>query len=102
MSKEKVTNHTNLESSSKEKLNNTHSSNLMNNLTGNIENAYLPKNRTDYHPSNESVESATGVDFPVNMPNPAVDPIVSNNICNAEFDYTQDMLSSDNSSLDKD
>ena len=47
--------------------------------------------RTDYAPSDESVESATGVDFPINMPNPAVDPIVSKNISNAEFDYTEDM-----------
>ena len=58
--------------------------------------------RTDYTPSDESVESATGVDFPVNMPNPAVDSIVSNNISNAEFDYTEDMISSDNYDLDKD
>ena len=63
----------------------------MTNFTGNIEQSYLPKMRTDYTPSDESVESATGVDFPINMPNPAVDPIVSNNISNAEFDYTQDM-----------
>ena len=58
-------------------------------------NPYAPKMRTDYSPSNESVESATGVDFPINMPNPAVDPIVSQNISNAEFDYTQDMISSE-------
>lgn len=65
-------------------------------------NPYLPKMRTNYHPSDENVESATGVDFPVNMPNPATDSIVVNNISNAEFDYTQDMLSPDNYDLDND
>jgi hypothetical protein len=55
-------------------------------------NPYLPKMRTNYHPSQDDVESATGVDFPVNMPNPATDAIVANNISNQEFDYTQDML----------
>ena len=95
MDKEKVPNNTNLESSSSKKSSNTLSPNLMTDFSGNIKNAYLPKVRTDYSPSDESVESATGVDFPVNMPNPAVDPIVSNNISNAEFDYTQDMMSSE-------
>lgn len=65
-------------------------------------NPYLPKMRTNYHPSDENVESATGVDFPINMPNPAVDSIVVNNISNQEFDYTQDMLSPDNYDLDND
>jgi hypothetical protein len=65
-------------------------------------NPYLPKMRTNYHPSQEDVESATGVDFPINMPNPAVDSIVSNNISNQEFDYTQDMLSPDNNDIDED
>lgn len=65
-------------------------------------NPYLPKMRTNYHPSDESVESATGVDFPINMPNPAVDSIVVNNISNQEFDYTQDMLSPDNYDIDRD
>lgn len=102
MDKEKVSNNSNLESSSSKKSNNTHSPKLMSNSSENIEQSYLPKMRTDYTPSNESVESATGVDFPVNMPNPAVDPIVSNNISNAEFDYTQDMISPDNYDLDKD
>ena len=90
MDKEKVTNNANLESSSKKALTNAHLPKLMSNFDGNIEQSYLPKMRTDYTPSNESVESATGVDFPINMPNPAVDSIVSNNISNAEFDYTQD------------
>lgn len=58
------------------------------NFSGDVEQTYLPKMRTNYSPSDESVESATGVDFPINMPNPAVDPIVANNISTAEFDYT--------------
>lgn len=65
-------------------------------------NAYLPKMRTNYHPSQDDVESATGVDFPINMPNPATDAIVVNNISNQEFDYTQDMLSPENYSIDDD
>ena len=63
-------------------------------------NSYLPKMRTNYHPSRDDVESATGVDFPINMPNPAVDSIVVNNISNQEFDYTQDMISPDNNDID--
>lgn len=65
-------------------------------------NPYLPKMRTNYHPSDEDVESGTGVDFPINMPNPATDSIVVNNISNQEFDYTQDMLSDENNDIDKD
>ena len=90
MNKEKVPNDANLGNSSENKLTSTHLPKLMSNFGGNIEQAYLPKMRTDYTPSDESVESATGVDFPINMPNPAVDPIVSNNIANAEFDYTEE------------
>lgn len=52
---------------------------------------YLPKVRTDYHPTKSSVESGTGVDFQIHMPNPAVDPIVANNIASQEFNYTEDM-----------
>ncbi|EHJ02154.1 hypothetical protein CDLVIII_5684 [Clostridium sp. DL-VIII] len=63
-------------------------------------NPYLPKMRTNYHPDKNDVESATGVDFPINMPNPATDPIVANNISNAEFDYTQDMLLPDDDDID--
>ena len=95
MNKKDVPNHKILENNSQNKLTSTHLPNLMTNFTGNIEQSYLPKMRTDYAPSDKSVESATGVDFPINMPNPAVDPIVSNNISNAEFDYTQDMMSSE-------
>lgn len=84
----------------KEKMNKT--SNVRDDDKDAFVNPYLPKMRTNYHPSAENVESATGVDFPVNMPNPATDSIVVNNISNQEFDYTQDMLSPDNYDLDKD
>jgi hypothetical protein len=75
-------------------------SNVRDNDKNAFTNPYLPKMRTNYEPSQNDVESATGVDFPINMPNPAVDPIVSNNIANQEFDYTQDMLSPENYSID--
>ena len=70
---------------------------LEHNSQNKLTSAYLPKMRTDYAPSDESVESSTGVDFPINMPNPTVDPIVVNNIANQEFDYTQDMTISEGS-----
>lgn len=52
---------------------------------------YLPKVRTGYHPSNSAVNSVSGTDKDINLPNPATDPIVVNNIAYQEFDYTQDM-----------
>jgi len=67
-----------------------------------LNNPYLPKLRTNYHPSDENVESATGVDFPINIPNPAEDSITVNNIATQEFDYTEDMLSPENYELDND
>jgi len=88
-------NHRIPENSLQNKLTNAHFTNSITNPNGNIEQAYLPKMRTNYTPSDESVESATGVDFPVNMPNPAVDSIVVNNIANQEFDYTEDMTISE-------
>jgi len=88
-------NHKIPENSLQNKLTNAHFTNSITNSDGNIEQAYLPKMRTDYTPSDESVESATGVDFPINMPNPAVDSIVVNNIANQEFDYTEDMTLSE-------
>ena len=53
---------------------------------------YLPKVRTYYYPTQSEIENSTGVDFPINLPNPAVDPIVCNNIANQEFDYTESMF----------
>ena len=57
MDKEKVPNNSNLESSSKKSLTNAQLPKLMSNFDGNIEQSYLPKMRTDYTPSDESVES---------------------------------------------
>lgn len=67
----------------------------------NKENAYYPpKIRTDYHPTSDQLESIS-VDgsVSIDLPNPAVDSIVVNNISNAEFDYTQDMMSHDDLEL---
>jgi hypothetical protein len=85
---------------SKEKV--SHTSDVKDDKKESFVNPYLPKMRTNYSPSDEDVESATGVDFPINMPNPATDSIVVNNISNQEFDYTQDMLSEENNDIDKD
>ena len=56
---------------------------------------YLPKIRTNYHPTEDECNNYTEVGKPENIPNPAVDPIVANNIASQEFDYTQDMISDD-------
>ena len=53
---------------------------------------YLPKVRTDYHPSKAECQTSTGVGRTTNIPNPATDPIVVNNIASQEFDYTQDLM----------
>ncbi|MGL4772351.1 MAG: hypothetical protein ACRC2K_02195 [Clostridium sp.] len=47
---------------------------------------YLPKDRTDFYPTESELISNN-----TNLPNPAVDPIVVNNIAQAEFDYTEDL-----------
>lgn len=66
------------------------------------EKPYLPKLRTDYHPTDSACDQyITDSSEPQKMPNPAVDPIVVNNIACNEFDYTQDMMSSTDFSLDK-
>ena len=53
---------------------------------------YLPKVRTDYHPSKSDCQTSTDVGKTTNLPNPATDPIVVNNIASQEFDYTQDLM----------
>lgn len=53
---------------------------------------YLPKMRTEYHPTQEECNDYTEIGHPENMPNPANDPIVVNNIACQEFDYTEKML----------
>lgn len=60
---------------------------------------YLPKVRTDYHPTKSKCDNYTEIGHPEDMPNPAHDPIVVNNIASQEFDYTQDMLTSEEYSL---
>ena len=55
-------------------------------------NPYLPKVRTNYHPSDSDCQSSTDVGETVNIPNPASDPIFVNNIASQEFDYTQDLM----------
>ena len=57
---------------------------------------YLPKVRTDYHPSDAECQSSTGVGTTENIPNPANDSIVVNNIASQEFDYTQDLMDINN------
>lgn len=56
---------------------------------------YLPKMRTDYHPTEDECNNYTEVGDPENIPSPAIDPIVANNIASQEFDYTQDMITDD-------
>jgi len=57
--------------------------------------SYLPNLRTNYFPTQSKCNSYTEVGHPENMPNPATDPIVVNNIACQEFDYTQDMIFDD-------
>lgn len=52
---------------------------------------YLPKARTGYHPTKDSIENEVEIDAGINIPNPANDPIVVNNIACQEFDYTEDL-----------
>lgn len=63
---------------------------------------YLPKIRTNYHPTDKEVESGSGVDFPIDISNPTVDPIAVNNIACQEFDYTEDIESDEESDLNID
>ena len=58
---------------------------------------YLPKVRTDYHPTQNEIKSYSPNGESTPLPNPAVDPIVVNNIASQEFDYT-DSLTDDGSS----
>lgn len=51
--------------------------------------AYLPKVRTDYHPTESEVAEYNSKGI---MPNPANDPIVVNNIVWQEGDYTESLF----------
>lgn len=67
------------------------------------EKPYLPKMRTSYHPTDKECRKyATDSDVKQEMPNPATNPIVTNNIACSEFDYTQDMMSSTSYFMDDD
>ena len=52
---------------------------------------YLPKDRCNYHPTTDSIENEVEQKEAINLPNPANDPIVVNNIAWQEFDYTEDL-----------
>lgn len=57
---------------------------------------YLPKKRTSYEPKQSSLISygKTEPNFTI-LPNLVEDPIAVNNIANAEFDYTENLISDD-------
>lgn len=66
------------------------------NNSNNIENKnksydYLPKERDYYYESNEKISSEAPNGDVTMIPNPATDPIVTNNIAWMEFDYTDSM-----------
>ena len=52
---------------------------------------YLPKVRTDYHPTESKIKSYSSNGDSTPLPNPAVDNIVVNNIACQEFDYTESL-----------
>ena len=52
---------------------------------------YLPKVRTDYYPTENEIKSYSPNGESTPLPNPAVDPIVVNNIASQEFDYTDSL-----------
>ena len=51
---------------------------------------YLPHDRLFDEPSKTSLRSYSETGDYTTLPNPLTDPIVSNNISTAEFDYTED------------
>lgn len=52
---------------------------------------YLPKVRTDYHPTENEMKSQAPNGDSISLPNPAVDSIAVNNIAGQEFDYTENL-----------
>lgn len=54
--------------------------------------AYLPKVRTDYHPTEDEIRSYAPNGDSTPLPNPAVDDIDVNNIAWQEFDYTESLF----------
>ncbi|MCI6691843.1 MULTISPECIES: hypothetical protein [unclassified Clostridium] len=56
----------------------------------NNKNAYLPEERTGYAPEPHTLISHGKLEGPSSpLPSTVEDPIVVNNISNAEFDYTE-------------
>ncbi|MDS0526683.1 hypothetical protein NNC19_13405 [Clostridium sp. SHJSY1] len=53
---------------------------------------YLPKVRTSYSPKQSEIKSFAPNGDSTPLANPAVDPIVVNNIAWQEFDYTENPL----------
>lgn len=63
----------------------------MSNIQNN-KNIYLPEHRTGYAPEAHSLISHGKVEGPSSiLPSTVEDPIVVNNISNAEFDYTEQL-----------
>ncbi|MCR4944009.1 MAG: hypothetical protein K5986_06060 [Clostridium sp.] len=52
---------------------------------------YLPRVRTSYYPKESEIRSFSPSGDSTPLANPAVDPIVANNIASQEFDYTQSL-----------
>lgn len=52
---------------------------------------YLPRVRTSYHPTKNQTRSFAQNGDSTPLANPAVDPIVANNIASQEFDYTESL-----------
>lgn len=58
------------------------------------EKPYPPKMRTDYDKSGKKLQSFSPSGDSTFIPNPSTDPIVVNNIAWQEFDYTEELESS--------
>lgn len=63
---------------------------------------YLPRVRTSYHPTEKEIRSFSPSGDSTPLANPAVDPIVVNNIASQEFDYTESLADEGKTILPKD
>ena len=63
---------------------------------------YLPRVRTCYHPKQNELRSFAPDGSSTPLANPAVDPIVVNNIAWQEFDYTQSLIDEGDNILSND
>lgn len=52
---------------------------------------YLPFARTSYYPKQNEIRSFAPNGDSTPLANPAIDPIVANNIASQEFDYTESL-----------